>query len=142
MSGKKTSYRLDDQVGFLLRLAYQRHISIFGAQTPGDITPVQFSILYRLMESRKPVSQNALGRLIGMDAATTKGVVSRLITRGLIGKTEDEEDRRRYSLSITDAGREIMQSYVPRMRDVSEATLSPLSSADREVLIELLKRLT
>ncbi len=54
MPSGETHYVLEDQVGFLLRLAYQRHIAIYASRTPGDITPVQFSMLYRLMHERAP----------------------------------------------------------------------------------------
>ena len=70
-------YQLDDQVGYKLRLASQRHLEIFSRHLP-DMTPTQFSILVRLRDVGE-VSQNQLGRLVAMDAATTKGVISRLI---------------------------------------------------------------
>lgn len=141
MQAGEPHYVLEDQVGFLLRLAYQRHIAIYAAKTPGDITPVQFSMLYRLMHERAPVSQNALGRLVGMDAATTKGVVARLLARGLIEKTSDDDDRRRHTLSITAAGRAVMENHVPLMRSVSAATLAPLDAAEQDLLVALLKKL-
>ena len=39
------AYRLDDQVGYLLRLANQRHTTIFQANTVDGLTPTQFSAL-------------------------------------------------------------------------------------------------
>ncbi len=77
-----------------------------------------------------------------MDAATTKGVVARLLSRGLIEKTSDDDDRRRHTLSITDSGRTLMDTYVPLMRSVSDATMAPLNPAEQEELVSLLKRLT
>ena len=40
-------YRLQDQIGFLLRKAHQRHVSIFAAHMP-DLTPPQFAALAKL----------------------------------------------------------------------------------------------
>ena len=45
-------YRLDDQVGYKLRLASQRHLEIF-SQHLSDITPTQFSILRVFMKLAK-----------------------------------------------------------------------------------------
>ena len=81
-STAKSEYRLDDQVGFLLRVAMQRHTSIFMSRIVKGLTQTQFAALAKLREVG-PCSQNQLGRLIYLDAATTKGVVDRLEVRGL-----------------------------------------------------------
>jgi hypothetical protein len=77
-----TGYVLDDQIGFQLRIAMQRHTSIFMSQMTGDLTQTQFAALAKLLEVG-PCSQNHLGRLIYLDASTIKGVVDRLQLRGL-----------------------------------------------------------
>ncbi len=91
-SGKP--YSLDAQVGFLLRQASQRHTAIFAARMIGDLTTTQWAALARL-EERGPCSQNLLGRLTAMDAATIKGVVDRLVGRGYAEATADPNDSRR-----------------------------------------------
>ncbi len=53
-------YRLEDQIGFILRKASQRHLSIFAELVP-DLTSMQFAALAKLFELG-PVSQNGLGR--------------------------------------------------------------------------------
>ncbi|WP_246659073.1 MarR family transcriptional regulator [Rhizobium sp. FY34] len=141
MTDQNESYILDDQVGFLLRLAYQRHIALFMEQMTGGLTPPQFSTLYRLREAVEPISQNALGRLVGMDAATTKGVVARLLSRDLIRVEKDGGDRRRYTLFITDAGRQLLDAVMADVKGISEATLEPLAPQERAQFLALLKRL-
>lgn len=141
MTIRNNSYVLDDQVGFLLRLALQRHMAIFTEKMTGGLTPPQFSTLFRLREAAEPISQNALGRLVGMDAATTKEVVARLLSRELIRVEKDSEDRRRYMLYITDEGCRLLDGVLPEVRDISEATLLPLAPAEQEQFLRLLKRL-
>ena len=77
------AYDLDEQVGYLLRLASQRHAGIFQNIISKDLTPTQFSVLIRLAE-KGDLSQNRLGRLAALDTATTKGVVDRLRAKSLI----------------------------------------------------------
>ena len=67
---------LDQQVGFLLRVTMQRHTSIFTSRMIEGLTQTQFAALAKLYEVG-PSSQNQLGRLICLDAATIKGVVDR-----------------------------------------------------------------
>ena len=66
-------YILDDQVGFLLRQAQQRHTTIFAAEMIESLTPTQWAALAKLREVGD-CSQNHLGRLTAMDAATIKGL--------------------------------------------------------------------
>src|SRR5262249_57880791 len=78
-----SEYRLDDQVGFLLRVAMQRHTAIFMSRIVKGLTQTQFAAIAKLREVG-PCSQNQLGRLIYLDAATTKGVVDRLEAGGFV----------------------------------------------------------
>ena len=61
-------YRLQDQIGFILRKAHQRHVAIFAGHI-ADLTPPQFAALAKLRDVGE-TSQNQLGQLIAMDAAT------------------------------------------------------------------------
>lgn len=135
-------YRLDDQVGFLLRKAHQAHIAICTEKLGGMLTPVQFSTLHRLASEPTPVSQNALGRMVAMDAATTKGVVSRLKERDLVVSRPDAGDKRRHMLSTTEKGRALLGQAVPLMREITEQTLSPLAPYERDMLLALLRKIS
>src|SRR5690242_21714054 len=85
-------YVLDDQVGFLLRVAMQRHTAIFTSRMLDSLTQTQFAALAKLYEVGA-CSQNQLGRLICLDAATIKGVVDRLSLRRLVTVVNDTVDR-------------------------------------------------
>jgi DNA-binding MarR family transcriptional regulator len=133
-------YRLEDQVGFLLRLAGQRHAAIFQAMAPDGLTPTQFAALVRLAELGD-CSQNELGRRTAMDVATIKGVVDRLKAKGMVRAAPDPEDRRRTILSIApDYGARIAGLHSAG-HEISDATLAPLSKAEAATLVALLRRI-
>jgi hypothetical protein len=68
----ESAYRLEDQVGFLLRRAYQRASSNLVERIgPYDLTAPQFATLARLYE-RGALSQNLLGRLVAMEPANIR----------------------------------------------------------------------
>ena len=136
-----SEYRLDDQVGFLLRVAMQRHTAIFMSRIVKGLTQTQFAALAKLREVG-PCSQNQLGRLIYLDAATTKGVVDRLEARGFVTARPDSHDRRRRAIALTDAGRTAADAAVKVARQITHATLAPLSPAERKHVIRLLRKLT
>lgn len=135
----QTAYRLEDQVGFKLRLANQRHLEIFNRQMP-DITPTQFAVLAKLRDEVK-ISQNQLGRLVGMDAATTKGVVDRLRKKGLVQSTPSETDMRRLDISLTQAGQDFAAQAVQTAFAISAETVSNLTPREVERLLALLDKL-
>src|SRR5437763_13623296 len=87
-------YRLEDQVGFVLRQAQQRHTALFSSLMIEGLTPTQWAALAKLAEVGAS-SQNRLGRLTAMDAATIKGVIDRLNARGLTQARADAADARR-----------------------------------------------
>jgi DNA-binding MarR family transcriptional regulator len=133
-------YRLEEQIGFLLRRAYQRHVAIFHEGMPEDLTPTQFAAMARLLE-RGPLSQNLLGREIAMDAATIKGVVERLQSRGFVEVVPDPTDGRRRSVSLTKAGERTLSKCLPAAVRISKATLKPLDGDDPSTLLALLGRI-
>jgi MarR family transcriptional regulator, lower aerobic nicotinate degradation pathway regulator len=136
----ETSYRLDEQVGFLLRQVSQRHAALFAEGIGDDLTPTQWAALAKLAE-RGPTSQNLLGRRTAMDAASIKGVVDRLTRRGLVETRPDPEDGRRLLVALTEAGRALAHETAPRALAVSEATLAPLDPRERAMLTELLEKM-
>ena len=133
------SYVLERQVGFIMRRAVQRHISIFSALIP-EMTPTQFAALAKLCELGQ-ASQNELGRLTSMDVATIKGVVDRLRVRDLISSEPLESDRRRLMLAPTRKGRALYRKYATQAAEVTRQTLAPLDADEQRQLMQLLERL-
>ena len=136
----RTPYRLDDQIGFILRQVLQRHAVLFAASLGPELTPTQWAALSKLHEVG-PLSQNLLGRHTAMDGATVKGVVDRLALRGLVRTEPDAGDGRRLTVELTEDGVELVASLVPRALRVTEETLGPLDPAERDALLLLLQRL-
>ncbi|WP_226780118.1 MarR family winged helix-turn-helix transcriptional regulator [Oceaniglobus trochenteri] len=133
-------YKLDAQVGFILRQVSQRHALIFQANAPDGLTPTQFSTLIRLQENG-PCSQNELGRAAAMDVATIKGVVDRLRAKGLVELTEYPGDKRRRLITLTDRARNLIPALKEAGTQITEQTLEPLDKGERDTLIALLSRL-
>ena len=132
-------YRLQDQIGFILRRAHQRHVSIFAARI-ADLTPPQFAALARLRDVGE-TSQNQLGTLIAMDAATVKGVIDRLNARGLVELGKHDADKRRLMVRLTDEGRRVVEDLIPRAEQITAETLAPLSAREAATLVRLLARI-
>lgn len=137
----ETAYRLEDQVGFWLRRAYQRHMAIFAAAMEDlDLTSTQFAALVKLRD-QGATAQTELGRLTGMDRATISGVVARLQKRGLVDFRPDPQDGRARIVGLTGAGDELLARALERVGQVSDQTLAPIGAEEAETLREILRKL-
>ena len=132
-------YRLDEQIGFLLRKANQRHLAIFARHIP-DLTPPQFAVLARLWEVGE-TSQNQLGQLVAMDAATVKGVIDRLRARGLVQLSEHESDRRRVVVDLSAEGASLVEALLKDAERITAETAKPLTQRETATLLRLLARI-
>ncbi|MGP9810228.1 MarR family winged helix-turn-helix transcriptional regulator [Rhodopseudomonas sp. NSM] len=135
-----SAYVLDAQVGFVLRQVLQRHATIFVGRMGEDLTMTQWAALAKLLE-QGPCSQNLLGRHTAMDAATIKGVVERLVKRGLLETSADPEDGRRLLVALTPDGTSLAERSIPLAQEITKATLSPLAKEERALFLSLLERL-
>jgi DNA-binding MarR family transcriptional regulator len=133
-------YRVDRQIGFFLRQANQRHVAIFASMMGDRLTTTQWAALSKLNEIQ-PTSQNQLGRETAMDIATIKGVIDRLVARGFVKSAPDPSDGRRLVLSVTENGRAAIDRNTAIAAAVTDETLSPLTSGERMMLTELLRKI-
>ena len=136
----KENYRLDDQIGYLLRLATQRHTALFQSHMPDGLTATQFAALVRLQE-HGPCAQNQLGRRAAMDIATIKGVVDRLREKGLVKTTQSTSDKRLNIIALTHAGTRLVQELTDVGHKISAETLAPLTASEQTVFLAVLKKL-
>ncbi len=136
-----TGYAVDQQIGFFLRQANQRHVAIFNALIGDKLTTTQWAALAKLKQV-EPCSQNQLGRETAMDVATIKGVVDRMVRRGYIQTAPDPNDGRRLVLQLTPQGHAVIDANLAAAARATEDTLEPLTSAERMMFIELLRKVT
>jgi DNA-binding MarR family transcriptional regulator len=135
------TYVLDDQVGFLLRQAQQRHTNLFAAMMMEGLTPTQWAALAKLSEAGA-CSQNHLGRLTAMDGATIKGVIDRLCARGFTATRPDPADARRLLVELTPEGARLYGKAAPLAEAITSRTMEPLNAEERTTFVSLLRRLT
>ena len=134
-------YDFSEQVGHLLRRAYQRHLAIFQANAcEPQITSTQFVTLCTLRD-RGPSNQTDIIAATGIDQATIRGIVERLKQRGLVEFQSDPHDRRKVIVTLTGSGTELLQRMIPRAQQISELTMGDLNAAERAALMFTLKKM-
>jgi DNA-binding MarR family transcriptional regulator len=100
----------------------------------------QFMVLKQLQVAGQ-TSQAELADALGIDRSNLAVVVAELSDRGLVGRTRDEVDRRRYVLRLDRAGERLLRRADGAITAAEEELLAPLGREERGQLYALLRRL-
>jgi MarR family transcriptional regulator, lower aerobic nicotinate degradation pathway regulator len=131
---------LDDLPGHHIRRLQQIAVGIFMDETAAlNVTPVQFALLFAASKENG-LDQRTLAGRIGLDTSTIGAVVDRLEARALIERKVSPDDKRVRLLSVTPAGKKLLQSVMPAMLRAQDRMLAPLPKADRAKFMAMIKR--
>ena len=106
------------------------------ALAPLELKPPQVGALHQLRGG--PMSQQALGDALDIDASNLVALLNDLEDKGLITRRRDPEDRRRHIVEITDTGVERLADVAVAVADVEERLVAALDEEQRAQLHELL----
>jgi DNA-binding MarR family transcriptional regulator len=127
-----------DELGRLLR---QLTRLAGGADEGPSLTAPQRIALLELGQDG-PLRVNALAHRMGTSAATASRAVDVLETLGFATRAPEAGDRRALSISVTPAGRTLLDGRRARAAKAFAPATAALSPADRRELLRLLERMT
>ncbi|MFG1820265.1 MarR family winged helix-turn-helix transcriptional regulator [Kribbella sp. NPDC049174] len=119
-------------------VASRRAIADRLADRPG-LTLWQYAALAELGD-HGPAAQNSLAAGLGMDPSDMVRLMDELISKRLVGRERDPADRRRYRITLTAKGRAALTTAGQVIREVEQASLEPLSAAERATLHALVTK--
>lgn len=108
-----------------------------------DLQAGEFDVLATLRRSGPPYQLTA-GALVATSMVTSGAIthrVDRLVGKGLVTRATDPENRRTVRVSLTDAGRKLVDEAVAHHLDNERRLLTPLTESEQEQLASLLRRL-
>ena len=124
--------------GHLIRRAQQRHAALWQEQVSAEVSSVQYAAL-AVLERLPGASQSELGAELDLDRSTVADIVSRLARRGVIERLPHDSDRRRYSLTLTNAGLAEVSRLRPLVVQANARLTDPLSAGELSTLRTLLE---
>lgn len=142
MTDATTEYRFSDQIGHLLRRAYQRHVAIFQQTVPdAQLTAAQFVVLCSVRD--RPGGAIAdIVKATAIDEDSVRGIVERLKWRKFLGVEHEAGDTRQTRLTLTPEGTAMVEQTVPFAREISELTYGELSAEERLAIVALLRKIS
>ena len=127
--------------GHLLRRCHQIGVAIFlEACAENDLTPLQFAVLQTLVNDGAQ-DQVTLGGATAMDRTSIALLVRNLEQRGLLTREKSSRDQRAKIVTITAAGRKLLNTALPAVESAQRRILAPLDRAEAARLLELLGKL-
>lgn len=112
----------------------QEYLSRYGVTTSQGEALLAFAA-----DSR--VSMNELSRALGLANSTMTRMVEKLVARGLVRRTEDEQDRRVVRVALTAEGRKLRGSLKEARREVQGLILREIREEERTAVLEVLAKL-
>jgi DNA-binding MarR family transcriptional regulator len=130
---RNTGY-LISRLGFYASKQFAERLATVG------LTPRMWGAM-NMLDHEGDVTQQQLGRAIGMDPSSMVSTIDELEAKGWVERRRHPTDRRAYALHITDAGRESLTGARRLAGGAQNELLAPLDEAERAQLHDLLLRL-
>lgn len=127
----------DRRPGHLIRLAQQRHTALWTEELGVLLTGPQFAVL-RVLAAEGSSHQSVVAERAALDRSSASEVLRRLEARGWTGRRPEPGDRRVRLVSLTDAGRGVLDSVAGGVERIQQRILEPVPPADRRRLVEVL----
>ncbi len=131
---------IKERLGFLLA---KSHLSLLGQveakMGPTDLTGRHYGCL-TVIGDEGPMTQQRLGKRMGVDRTTVVAIVDALERNGLVERRRNPEDRRAYALEVTPEGRKWQQRLTEVIVETEDEFLATLSARERKQFVELLQR--
>jgi DNA-binding MarR family transcriptional regulator len=141
-TGRVSHGPMTDELGFHLRRAQVAAFKQFAQTVTAQegLTPGLYGMV-QVIANNPGLTQSALAEAMEVDRSSIVKVVNQLEEKGLIIRAPSPNDKRSYCLTMTPQGRLALARIETAVARQDRAFAAPLSDAERDTLISLLKRL-
>lgn len=140
MDPEASEEQLDDRLCVMLyRASHAMTAAYRRVLDPLELTYPQYTVLSALW-LRGSATVRDLGQVLGSDYNTMSPLIKRLEAKALVRRARSRADEREVVVELTDEGRELSKDAAHVQDEIARAT--GLSAADRDELVERLRRLT
>ena len=124
--------RLAAEVSNALSVEYQTR---YGLDIP------EWRVLATLGFRKDPCSAQYIAQCTRTHKSTISRAVTALLTRRLLERVENEDDRREYQLRMTRKGKALYEELIPRLKRKEQEILSCLSAQERKDFARVLGKI-
>lgn len=103
-----------------------------------DVTSTQYTVLVAVAERDSPSQQDIINAT-GIDRSTVSQVVQLLIRKGLLKRRRTRHDARAWAISVTEAGRRVLNASQAVVERVEEDLVAALPAGRAKAFIANLR---
>ena len=104
-----------------------------------DLTVDQWVLLDHIFRfEANGISQNELAEMTVKDAPTVTRIIDLLVKKGLAERTMAENDRRKFNITLTDAGRSKFHEAYPIVADIRKKGWGEMTDDDYKTFVRIL----
>jgi DNA-binding MarR family transcriptional regulator len=132
------SYDLRKSPGHLLRRAQQYAQDLYSRHVgPDGPTSRQFEVLH-VVAQNEGASQTDIVRMTGIDRSTLADMIARMMAKGLLSRSRTKEDARANAVSITAAGRRMLNGASSAVGKAEDGALAVLPKSQQSAFMRSL----
>ncbi|MGW3480864.1 MarR family winged helix-turn-helix transcriptional regulator [Rhodococcus indonesiensis] len=131
-----------DVIGRITRISSLALSQLDRELVPSGVTRPEFEVLCALARSNTPLRASEVTSVTGLSGASTTKHADRLVGLGLVERRRFERDGRVVLLSLTEAGRAVVDAEFPRRVERERCMLDGFTDDELDTLTALLRRLT
>ena len=134
MSEETRSALLDRVSGIQRAIRANNAVDLAVPGVHPDVTPRQLKTLLLLYSRGEPSAMGWIARSLGVTLPTVTGIIDRLATQGYVSRQDDPNDRRLVLASMTDKGRQVIDSWYERFDQFLMSLLNNLTDEELETV--------
>jgi DNA-binding MarR family transcriptional regulator len=100
-----------------------------------DLSEREVDCMFKIA-SHEDITSKDLSQLLGLSPSRGSRVVSRLVQRGFIEVSHDDQDRRSYKLSLSDNGKACYQDILQQKNLCEQRLTEQLTDSQRETVMQ------
>lgn len=132
---------LSDLAGYHLRRASGVFAASFARALAGTgMRQALFGII-SVVGANPGINQGSVGRYLGIQRANMVALINELVDSGAVERRVSAEDRRAFALTLSAAGRAVLEGCLTRIHAHEGEMLTDLTAAERKQLIALLQKI-
>lgn len=138
---KSAPSELEDHLGYWLRLLSNHVSDTFAERLGRHVVSVPQWVVLRVLFDHDSLPLKEVVARVGVDQGSLSRMVERLMTRGLVERREDAEDRRAVAISLTREGRRLVPKLARDADENDRDFFAPLSASKRREFLEMVQTL-
>ena len=115
-------------------------LSAIARSSNSDISAVQFVTLAALA-GEEAMTIKGVAEVLGRSVSATSRLLDQLVTRGLVNRSEDTQDRRTKRVSLSESGQAFVQTIEQKRVEAQIAVMAYLSPEERSVVEQAMQLL-